>query len=83
MKFPRNVWMVLTLAVAITGIVLSNLPFMGASGSVSGAGSSVASKISWCVGASSAVAFLVLFVGSRLDRRRTRAAAPRRGVSVG
>ncbi|HEV8565129.1 MAG TPA: hypothetical protein VGR41_09440 [Actinomycetota bacterium] len=61
--------MVITLVVAVTGIVVSNLSFMGASGRVNGAGSSIASKIAWTVGAAAAVGFVVLSVRALVARR--------------
>jgi hypothetical protein len=64
----RGTWMLVTLVVAILGITVSN--FVGASGSVTGSGSSMASKLSWSVGALSAIAFLVL-CASALRARRT------------
>ena len=62
--------MLVTLVVAVLGITVSN--FVGASGSVTGSGSSVASKLSWSVGALSAIAFLVLCVSALRARRTAR-----------
>ena len=67
----RQLWMLVTLVVAILGITASNL--VGASGSVTGAGSSTASKITFSIGALSAIAFLVLCafaLRARLTARR-------------
>jgi hypothetical protein len=64
----RGTWMLVTLVVAVLGITLSNL--VGASGSATGSGSSMASKLSWSIGALSAIAFLVL-CASALRARRT------------
>ena len=67
----RQLWMLVTLVVAILGITVSNL--VGASGSVTGAGSSTASKITFSIGALSAIAFLVLCtfaLRARLTARR-------------
>ena len=66
----RGMWMLVTLVVAVLGITLSN--FVGASGSVTGAGSSMASKLSWSAGAISAIAFLVLCVSALRARRSSR-----------
>ena len=66
----RGMWMLVTLVVAVVGITVSNL--LGASGSVTGSGSSVASKLSWSVGALSAIAFLVLCVSALRARRTAR-----------
>jgi hypothetical protein len=66
----RGMWMLVTLVVAILGITVSN--FVGASGSVTGSGSSMASKLSWSVGALSAIAFLVLCVSALRARRTAR-----------
>ena len=66
----RGRWMLVTLVVAILGITVSN--FVGASGSVTGSGSSMASKLSWSVGALSAIAFLVLCVSALRARRTAR-----------
>jgi hypothetical protein len=63
-------WMLVTLVVAVVGITVSN--FVGASGSVTGSGSSMASKLSWSVGALSAIAFLVLCVSALRARRTAR-----------
>jgi hypothetical protein len=63
-------WMLVTLVVAALGITLSN--FVGASGSVTGSGSSMASKLSWSAGAISAIAFLVLCVSALRARRSAR-----------
>lgn len=63
----RKRWMVATLVAAVGFITLSN--FVGASGSVSGAGSSIASRISWTIGAVSAITFLVLGALALLSRR--------------
>jgi hypothetical protein len=63
-------WMLVTLVVAILGITLSN--FLGASGSATGSGSSMASKLSWSAGALSAIAFLVLCVSALRARRAAR-----------
>jgi hypothetical protein len=63
-------WMLVTLVVAVVGITLSN--FVGASGSVTGSGSSMASKLSWSVGSLSAIAFLVLCVLALWARRTAR-----------
>jgi hypothetical protein len=62
--------MLVTLVVAVVGITVSN--FVGASGSVTGSGSSMASKLSWSVGALSAIAFLVLCVSALRARRTAR-----------
>jgi uncharacterized membrane protein YuzA (DUF378 family) len=67
----RQLWMLVTLVVAILGITVSNL--VGASGSVTGAGSSTASKITFSIGGLSAIAFLVLCafaLRARLTPRR-------------
>ena len=64
----RGTWMLVTLVVAVLGITVSNL--VGASGSATGSGSSMASKLSWSIGALSAIAFLVL-CASALRARRT------------
>ena len=67
----RGTWMLVTLVVAVLGITVSN--FVGASGSVTGSGSSMASKLSWSIGALSAIAFLVLCtfaLRARLTARR-------------
>jgi hypothetical protein len=66
----RGMWMLVTLVVAILGITVSN--FVGASGSATGSGSSMASKLSWSVGALSAIAFLVLCVSALRARRTAR-----------
>jgi hypothetical protein len=66
----RGMWMLVTLVVAVLGITLSN--FVGASGSVTGSGSSMASKLSWSAGALSAIAFLVLCVSALRARRTAR-----------
>ena len=66
----RRMWMLVTLVVAVVGITVSN--FVGASGSVTGSGSSMASKLSWSVGALSAIAFLVLCVSALRARRAAR-----------
>ena len=66
----RGMWMLVTLVVAALGITLSN--FVGASGSVTGSGSSMASKLSWSAGAISAIAFLVLCVSALRARRSAR-----------
>jgi hypothetical protein len=66
----RRVWILVTLVVAVVGITLSN--FVGASGSVTGSGSSMASKLSWSAGAISAIAFLVLCVSALRARRSSR-----------
>ena len=66
----RGIWMLVTLVVAVVGITVSN--FVGASGSVTGSGSSMASKLSWSVGALSAIAFLVLCVSALRARRTAR-----------
>jgi hypothetical protein len=63
-------WMLVTLVVAILGITVSN--FVGASGSVTGSGSSIASKLSWSIGAISTIAFLVLCVSALRARRTAR-----------
>jgi hypothetical protein len=63
-------WMLVTLVVAVVGITVSN--FVGASGSVTGSGSSVASKLSWSIGALSAIAFLVLCVSALRARAARR-----------
>jgi hypothetical protein len=63
-------WMLVTLVVAVLGITVSN--FVGASGSVTGLGSSMASKLSWSVGALSAIAFLVLCLSALRARRAAR-----------
>jgi hypothetical protein len=63
-------WMLVTLVVAVLGITLSN--FVGASGSVTGSGSSMASKLSWSAGAISAIAFLVLCASALRARRSAR-----------
>ena len=62
--------MLVTLVVAVLGITVSN--FVGASGSVTGSGSSMASKLSWSIGALSAIAFLVLCVSALWARRTAR-----------
>lgn len=66
----RGTWMLVTLVVAVLGITVSN--FVGASGSVTGSGSSMASKLSWSIGALSAIAFLVLCVFALRARRTAR-----------
>jgi hypothetical protein len=66
----RGTWMLVTLVVAVLGITVSN--FVGASGSVTGSGSSMASKLSWSIGAISAIAFLVLCVSALRARRTAR-----------
>ena len=66
----RGMWMLVTLVVAVAGITVSNLT--GASGSATGSGSSVASKLSWSVGALSAIAFLVLCVSALRARHTAR-----------
>lgn len=66
----RRMWMLVTLVVAVVGITVSN--FVGASGSVTGSGSSMASKLSWSIGALSAIAFLVLCVSALRARRTAR-----------
>jgi hypothetical protein len=66
----RRIWMLVTLVVAVVGITVSN--FVGASGSVTGSGSSMASKLSWSIGALSAIAFLVLCVSALRARRTAR-----------
>ena len=66
----RGMWMLVTLVVALVGITVSN--FLGASGSVTGSGSSMASKLSWSAGALSAIAFLVLCVSALRARRAAR-----------
>jgi hypothetical protein len=63
-------WMLVTLVVAVLGITISN--FVGASGSVTGTGSSMASKLSWSIGAISAIAFLVLCLSALRARRAVR-----------
>jgi hypothetical protein len=63
-------WMLVTLVVAVVGITVSN--FVGASGSVTGSGSSMASKLSWSIGALSAIAFLVLCASALRARRSAR-----------
>jgi hypothetical protein len=73
----RQIWMLVTLLVAVLGMTVSNL--VGASGSATGAGSSAASKISFTVGGCSAIAFLVL-AGFTLRARR---AARPKGRSPG
>jgi hypothetical protein len=67
MRSGRTTWIVATLLGAISFITLSQ--FVGASGSVSGAGSSIASRITWSVGAVSAIAFLVLSARALLAHR--------------
>jgi hypothetical protein len=69
--------MLVTLVVAIAGITVSNLA--GASGSATGTGSPAGSKISFSVGACSAIVFVVL-CGLAL---RARSAARRRGGGPG
>ena len=66
----RGMWMLVTLVVAVVGITVSN--FVGASGSVTGSGGSMASKLSWSIGALSAIAFLVLCASTLRARRTTR-----------
>jgi hypothetical protein len=66
----RGTWMLVTLVVAVLGITVSN--FVGASGSVTGSGSSMASKLSWSIGAISAIAFLVLCLSALRARRAAR-----------
>jgi hypothetical protein len=66
----RGMWMLVTLVVAVLGITISN--FVGASGSVTGTGSSMASKLSWSIGAISAIAFLVLCLSALRARRAAR-----------
>lgn len=66
----RQMWMLVTLVVAVVGITVSN--FVGASGSVTGSGSSMASKLSWSIGALSAIAFLVLCASALRARRSAR-----------
>ena len=66
----RRMWMLVTLVVAVVGITVSN--FVGGSGSVAGSGSSMASKLSWSIGALSAIAFLVLCVSALRARRAAR-----------
>jgi hypothetical protein len=63
-------WMLVTPVVAVVGITVSN--FVGASGSVTGSGSSMASKLSWSIGALSAIAFLVLCASALRARRSAR-----------
>ncbi len=62
--------MLVTLVVAVLGITVSN--FVGASGSVTGSGSSMASKLSWSIGALSAIAFLALCAFALRARRTAR-----------
>ena len=66
----RGMWMLVTLVVAVIGITVSN--FVGASGRVTGSGSSMASKLSWSAGALSAIAFLALCVSALRARRTAR-----------
>jgi hypothetical protein len=62
--------MLVTLVVAVLGITVSN--FVGASGSATGSGSSMASKLSWSIGALSAITFLVLCASALRARRSAR-----------
>lgn len=69
----RGTWMLVTLVVAVLGITVSNL--VGASGSATGSGSSMASKLSWSIGALSTIAFLVLCASALRARRTARRTA--------
>lgn len=71
MTWTRTSWIYVTLAAAVTGVAVSNLPFMGPSGELDGAGSALASKISFSIGAAFAIAFLVLCVLELATRLRS------------
>jgi hypothetical protein len=62
-----NAWIVATFIAAGGFITLSNL--VGATGSPTGVGSPMTSRISWSVGALSAITFLVLSARALLARR--------------
>lgn len=71
MDSSRRWLLVAALFIGVAGIVISN--FVGADGTLSGAGSSVASKVSFSIGALSLIAFVGLGAatfGSRLFGRR-------------
>lgn len=72
-RIPRRTVMIIAVVVAIAGITVSN--FVGASGSVSGSSSSIASKITFMIGALSAIVFLVLCGFALRDRIGRRSAA--------
>jgi protein-S-isoprenylcysteine O-methyltransferase Ste14 len=77
----RQIWMLGTLLAAVLGITVSNLA--GASGSVTGAGSSAASKIAFSAGACSAIAFLLLCMFALRARRAARRRAGGPGLRHG
>jgi len=62
--------MLMTLVIAVLGITVSN--FVDTSDSVTGSGSSMASKLSWSIGALSAIAFLALCAFALRARRTAR-----------
>lgn len=66
----RRTLLLVTLVVGVAGIVISN--FVGADGSLSGAGSSLASKVTFSIGGLSVLAFLGIgaaTIGGRLRSR--------------
>ena len=68
----RRTAMIVAVVIAVAGITVSNL-LPGSSGSASGSGSSIASKIAFSIGALSALTLLVLVAiaaWSRVVRRR-------------
>jgi hypothetical protein len=79
MKLSSRAWMLITALIAVAGITLSNL--VGASGNVNGSSSSLFSKLSFSVGVTAAIAFIVLGVlavrAGRSSRRAVNATTSR------